>query len=159
MISDTSAIRALHHLNLMSVLERLFGSVVVPTLVANELARPRPRLSLIDLSRFGWIRVTDPHDQSTIVRLESSLDRAEAAAIALAVELRADLLLIDEQANRRAAAALGVPTTWVLGVLVRAKARGLIADLTECDHRLRSELGFHISDAVLEEARRLAGEA
>lgn len=143
----------------MSLLEQLFGTVVLPSLVSAELTHPRPRFAPVDISRLDWVRVADPQNRGNVERFERTLDRAEASAIALAIELHADLLLIDEQAGRRVAASMGVPTTGVLGILVRAKARGLIPDLTAHANRLRSELGFHLSDAVLHEARRLAGEA
>jgi predicted nucleic acid-binding protein len=52
-VSDTSPIRALHFLAQITLLEQLFGTVIVPPAVAEELARPRAPFSAIDLSAFS----------------------------------------------------------------------------------------------------------
>lgn len=55
------------------------------------------------------------------------LDPGETEAIALAVEIGADLLLIDERKGRREAKLLGLRTTGLLGVLLEAKKAGLLS--------------------------------
>jgi predicted nucleic acid-binding protein len=53
---------------------------------------------------------------------------------------------------------LGLLPIGVLGILVRAKQRGLLAEVQPLLDRLRSELGFFISDRLRAEILRLAGE-
>lgn len=136
----------------------MFGSVVVPRTVATELEMPRRRFRAIRVGDHDFITITEPRDREQVTALERELDTAEAEAIVLAMELHADVLLIDEADGRRLAMSRGLATTGVLGVLVRAKTRGLIPTVTPLAQRLRSELGFHLSDAVIDEVRRLAGE-
>ena len=57
------------------------------------------------------------------------MDKGEAEAIALAVELKADYLLMDERNGRLAARQAGLPVTGVLGILLKAKLEGAIASL------------------------------
>jgi len=58
--------------------------------------------------------------------LREALDPGEAEAIVLAIERRADLLLVDERRGRQAAAAAGLKVTGLLGVVAQAKRAGLI---------------------------------
>lgn len=61
--------------------------------------------------------------------MSRELDKGEAEAIALALELRADQVLIDERRGRRIAARLNLRYTGILGILVEAKNRGLISEV------------------------------
>lgn len=54
------------------------------------------------------------------------IDEGERAAISLAIELGADLLLIDDLDGRRAATERGLKITGVVGILLEASERGLI---------------------------------
>lgn len=61
-----------------------------------------------------------------MLMLREALDPGEAEAIVLAVERRADLLLMDEKRARRTAAASGIKVTGLIGVVAKAKQAGLI---------------------------------
>ena len=67
-------------------------------------------------------------------------------------------LLIDERSGRLVARRLGIGHTGVLGLLVRAKQKGLIPKVLPLVFRARDEMNFFISDAVVEQVRRLADE-
>ena len=88
----------------------------------------------------------------------SSLDAGEAAGVGLALELGADLLLIDEAAGRRVAAEAGPDVCGVLGVLLRAKAAGLIDRVAPAVLELRDGTTFHVSDALCARTIAAAGE-
>ena len=81
------------------------------------------------------------------------LDSGETAALLLARELKADLLLMDERKGRAVAGRLGIAVTGTLGVLVEAALRGLI-DFDEVVGVLRTKTNFWADDAVIAAARR-----
>ena len=77
----------------------------------------------------------------------------------LAIETKADLLLIDEATGRAVAVRLGVPRTGLLGVLLEAKRRGLIPSAADELKHLLSRTTFRVHPGVREEFLRLAGES
>ena len=164
-ISDTSPVRTLNHLGLLPLLHDLYGSVQVPDEVWEELYRPiRPRFVSIDLRPLPHFTVTsiatagvDP--LATLPpALLARLDAGERAAIRLAVDTSADLLLIDEMAGRQAAALLGLNYVGTLGVLVRASQDGRIGLVRPLMDDLRSGLGFFISRSLYRHVLNLVGE-
>jgi predicted nucleic acid-binding protein len=93
-IADSSPVIAIIGIGYVNVLPTLFGSVTVPTQVADELASARRPPSVRDFiqNRPAWLTVRSP----LVVESIPLLQLAETAAISLVKELNADLLLIDE---------------------------------------------------------------
>jgi predicted nucleic acid-binding protein len=89
--------------------------------------------------------------------LLSDLDRGEAEVIALAQELNADLVIVDERLARRHARRLGLTLTGTLGVLLKAKERRLVPAVGPLISQLRQD-GIRLDDALVAEALDLAGE-
>jgi hypothetical protein len=90
--------------------------------------------------------------------LTADLDRGESETLALAVELRADVVLLDEKEGRRMARRLGLRPFGVIGVLLAARQRGLVPALRPLLDSLRDRAGFRLSNAVIHEVLDLAGE-
>jgi predicted nucleic acid-binding protein len=157
-VSDTSPIRALCHLNLLDLLERLYGRVYLPEDVADELNHASHRFAAFDPSIYAFLIVESPSNSARVAELEQTLDRGEAAAIILALERSADYVLMDERAGRRVAHQLGLTVIGVLGVLAEAKNRKLIPALRPLIERLRTELSFHISATLVAEILKNAQE-
>lgn len=156
-VSDTSPIRALNHLGLLDVLSQLFGRVLLPPAVLDELTRS-PRFGAVDLSQQEFIEVREPRDTARVQQFRENLDLGESEALALALEVDAEALLIDETAGRLFAKGQGVSVIGTLGVLSRAKTRGLVSQVGPLLDRLRTELGFFVSDELRAEFLRSVGE-
>jgi hypothetical protein len=157
-VSDTSPVVALANLGLLHLLEKLFAQVLVPPAVAVELQRPRQQAAPIPLEAVPFLRIQRPQDDGLVQRLQMRLDPGESEAIALALEVRAEYLLVDEFRGRWEATRLGLRTTGVLGVLLMGKAAGLIPQISPLVDRLRQQFRFFISDEIASEVRRAAGE-
>lgn len=156
-VSDTSPIRALDHLQRLDLLSQLFEAVLVRPAVRDKLARPRGRFRAIEVAQIPGASVQAPTDVDRVRELQRQLQAGEAEAIALAEEVQADLL-IDERAGRLIAMQRGVRVIGVVGLLVESRGRGLIAAVVPLLEQLRSELGFYLSDEVIQRARRESGE-
>lgn len=91
-------------------------------------------------------------------QLSENLDAGEAVSIVLALELPTDFLLMDEKKGRTVAKSLGLPVTGLLGVLIRAKNEGVVAEIRPILEDLISTTGFRIHQNLYLEALRLAGE-
>jgi uncharacterized protein len=59
-VSDTSPVRALAHLQQLELLRKLFSEVLVPPAVAHELANPAAGLPAVDVATFPYLRVVSP---------------------------------------------------------------------------------------------------
>ncbi len=158
-VSDTSPIRALSHLGRVDLLRELFGTVLVPPAVDEELRNPPTGLPLVDVRQMGFISIRAPRDGERVAELMRTLDPGESEALALALELGISVILIDEAAGRVAAVRLGLSPVGVLGTLVRAKQRGLIDSVGPLIEQVQGEIGFFVSQALRAEILRRAGES
>ena len=126
-VSDSSPISGLAAIGRLYLLNSQFSSVAIPTAVAQELnAHPDPAVAGIIQTAIQEkrIEILQPHPSRLLGVLLPQLHRGEAEAIALAVELKADFVLIDEREGRRLAVQAELSVTGVLGVLLRAKFKG-----------------------------------
>lgn len=122
-VSDTSPVLNLARIGRLELLPFLYKQVLIPSAVFDELtASKRDLPPLIDLASEPWLIVATPNDQKHVLKLREELDHGEAEAIVLAIERRADLLLMDERRGRRTAAAAGLTVTGLLGVVAKAKS-------------------------------------
>lgn len=155
-VSDTSSISNLLIIGEVHLLRILFSTVVVPDAVYEELCRVPAQKNT--LQRLDWIERRKLADIRLFKRLRDELDRGESEAIALAVELEADLLLIDESLGREVAKSLGLKITGILGVLIRAKDAGYITEVRPLVNKLIDEADFWVGANTISTALHLAGE-
>jgi len=151
-VSNASPIISLGAVNRLGLLRELFGEILIPQAVLAEVKS-------LDLSAEPWI-IPRPLGNDFVSRaLEGELDRGESEAIALAVELQAGLLLMDEHRGRRIASRFSLKVLGTLGVLVEAKSRQLVAEVRPILSDLRTKVGFRTEEALLQRILEAAGEA
>ena len=119
---------------------------LIPPVVGRELESPPSRTVPILLATVPKCRVEAPKDVVATKELEAELQTREAEAIVLARELGAELL-IDERVGRLVAKRLGIGYLGVIGLLLRAKQAGIIAEVLPFLLRARDEMNFFVSDA------------
>jgi predicted nucleic acid-binding protein len=98
-------------------------------------------------------------NQALVTALQRDLDRGEAETIALALELSADLVLLDEREGRHAAQKLELRVVGVVGMLLEAKSRRDVEAVRPHLDALRHKAGFYLSEQVYHFALSLTGES
>ncbi len=157
-VSDTSPIRALAHLDCLTWLNVLFDSVLLPPAVVYELKNPPRNMVDVDISYWEFITIQTPQCEERIIELQSKLDLGEAEAIALAEEIKADALLMDELTGRGIAIDCHLTVIGTLGILLRAKQLGLCTNIKTLLQRLQNEINFFLSPTLLKQILEQANE-
>ncbi|GMV35394.1 MAG: DUF3368 domain-containing protein [Chloroflexi bacterium] len=152
-VSNTSPIMNLAVLGLLDLLRQQFGEVIVPGAVIEELRLDADFPGTENIRRAiseGWLREDKIENRQVVLALRRELDNGEAEAIALALQLKINLILMDERDGRSLAKSMGLTPIGVLGVLIRAKQNGDVNSVGDILKRLRSEAGFYISDDLMQ---------
>ena len=159
-VSNTSPINNLAGINQLDLIRQLYSSVIIPNAVYQELTSSDfPVAGAIEVQTLDWISRRQVNNRSLVDRLKKELDLGEAEAIALALELNADRLLIDERRGRVVAARLNLEYTGVLGILVEAKSQGIISSVKPLLDALINRAGFWVSESIYNDILQLAGES
>ena len=158
-VSDTSALSNLAIVNHLWLLEAIYQNVIIPDVVATELAAAS-NSTISAILKLGWIQTQSLINFKLADQLqqERGLDAGEANAIALAFELQADDLLIDERLGRQEAIRLGLSIIGILGILLVAKQRSLIPQVQPVMEALINQAGFRVSPQLYQRILTLAQE-
>ena len=149
-VSNSSSLIALHYLGQLDLCSALFGTVLIPPMVNQETFQTRPRPN--------WIEERLLTQPLSAVVLRGRLGAGEREAIALAVELSADLILLDDAAARRMAVSLGLSLIGTFGILLRAKEQQLLPAVKPLIDQLLAS-GFHADEELVAAVLHLAGES
>lgn len=157
-IADTSPLIFLAKLDRLDLLRQSADEVLVPPGVVEEIRRYQDEaLDKIEEALGSWLGVRPVAQTQILGILLADLDSGEAEAVALALELRADRLVIDDLDARRLARRLGLAQIGTLGLLLAARLRGELPSLKLEIERLRQE-GFRVADSLALSVLRTAGE-
>jgi predicted nucleic acid-binding protein len=136
-ISDTSCLILLDKIGELEILNKLFGNIITTSAVAAEFGQQLP----------SWFEIKDPSDKNYQTIIEASVDKGEASAIALAIELEDCLLIIDDLKGRKFAHQLGLTIIGTIGVIVDAKLVGIINSVKPILAKIKST-DFRISEQL-----------
>ena len=145
-IADTSCLIIYEKIDRIGILQEMFSDL----LVSKEVAAEFGELPV-------WITIQEVIEKEQYKKLAEQLGKGEASSIALALEFEESLLIIDERKGRKIAEDLGVDTIGSLGVLVKAKERGVINEVREI-LELIDRTDFRISPSVRDAVLRQSGE-
>lgn len=159
-VSDSSPVMNLAIIGQLDLLRDQFCEVWIPPGVLEEL-RVQEELpgckAIRDALKQGWLRVHDLLNQAMAQSLRREIDKGEAEAIALAIQVGAETLLLDERRARRVAKPLGLKVTGVLGVLSRAFQAGKLGSIRQSMEDLRRKAAFRIAPALFDQVLRQCG--
>ena len=147
-VSDSSVLINLAWLNHLDLLKELYEEVTIPQAVWDEIVvsgRGKPGSQEVQVAT--WIKTATPKNVNLVKSLQLTIDRGEAESIALAIEVNADLLLMDERLGRSTARYFNLN---VVG-LIDAKRKGLISAVRPLMDQLRNVVGFHISNQLYQQ--------
>lgn len=130
----------------LDILESLFTRLTIPPAVEHELLErgaQYPHMTIIRQAAF--IVKQDIRNEMLRAALTIDLDPGEAEAITLALEHKADLLLLDEIAGRTVAESYQLSFTGSIGCLVAAKRAGIIPTIKPLLDAMRLEARFWVN--------------
>ena len=152
-VVNSTPIIALSEIGRLGILKDLYGEIIIPNAVRNEVTAKDPRR----LDGHDWVRDTAITNLAAKEMFTSALHDGEVEVMLLAKEVGAALVIIDDGLARRHAKYLGLTITGTIGVLLRAKSAGVITEVTPIlDDLIKNE--FYISDEVYREVLSLSGE-
>jgi len=145
-VCNTSPLILLAKIHRVGLLAQLYGEVIIPASVLEEMeAKPGNEVeqvrTLLQSQEFRLQRARE----RTLDEVPLDLGAGEREAIALALEVKADLVILDDQQGRDSARERGLPVTGTVGILIEARERRLIPSVRhELDHLV--EVGMWIDE-------------
>ncbi len=161
LISNTGPIIALAKIQKLNLLEKLqWKEVIIPPMVQKELwGKISPESKEIESALKNFIQVKTPIVAANKIESETEeLDVGEKQVILLGTSFDEKvILLIDDKVGRNVAQKLGLSVIGTLGILLLAKRKGLLKQITPQIHEIRRK-GYWLSDSLVSYMKHLADE-
>lgn len=158
-ISDTTTLSTLAQMDDLWILQKQFSEVTIPQPVFDELEQLKQfDFDISIFSKATWLNVKSASETPILKLLLTLVDIGEAHAIALAVEEKADLLIIDEKKGRNIAKSMNLNFTGLGGILIRAKSAGLISNVKTYLQKAEVKGGFYLGPSAKKMILKAAGE-
>ncbi len=158
-VSNTSPLTNLAAIGRFELLQKLFGEIHIADGVWQELnkgGQRHPGSEEVESALRVHRHKLGSGPATTLLRRD--LDLGEAETLVLALEMKADFVLLDEQEGRHAAVRLGLRPLGVLGILLKAKQHGHLGEIRASLDALRRQAGFFLGDSLYLQILGEAGE-
>jgi uncharacterized protein len=143
----------------LNLMQQLYGTILIPTAVYEELLDKRAgEIVITAVQSATWLKIQPVQNQEFVNELRNRVNVGEAEAIALAIEVEASRLLIDERLGRQTATEFGLKIIGVLGILLAAKRQNLITAIKPIIDDLMTQANFRISSKLYIDVLNTAGE-
>lgn len=153
-IANTTPLIALANIDRLELLYKLYGTIIIPRAVMDEIVRDPAKKRVQDSS---WIKIEAIRDNSQKDIFRARLHAGEIEVMILAREQKADLVIMDDDAAKKTAKFLGLNVTGTLGILLKAKKEGYLEKVKPVMNELVLD-GMYISDEIKEYVLKAAGE-
>jgi len=155
-VSNTTPIITLLTISKLELLQQIYGQIIIPKGVYEEIEQGKEKPFYTDLSKFEWITIKLIKDREPIKYLRD-LDKGEAEVIVLANELQADLVIIDERLGREFAEYFNLKVTGTIGVLLKAKELGFIKKIKPLINQM-IDSGIWLNKKLIDKILNIANE-
>lgn len=146
-ISDTTCFIVLSKIGELDLLYKVYGQITTTVDIATEFGETLPE----------WVEIIEVKDKSKQLLLELQIDKGESSALALALEIPESTIILDDLKARKVADKLALTYTGTIGVIVKAKLKGIVPSIQPIIHKIK-QTDFRISDEIELEALRQANE-
>lgn len=150
-VSNMSPILNLAIIGQLALLRQQCGQIIIPNAVFDEFRLEQNLPGTAEISaaiKEGWISVRAPSRRDQVLLLARELDKGESEAIALALELKAELIVVDERDARRVFNSLRLNVIGVVGILAKAYKEGHLLSLENTILELKEKPGFYIDNKL-----------
>ena len=154
-IVNSTPVIGLANIGKLDVLRQMYGTITIPQAVFDEIKSPSVQRQVN--AKRDWIRVEQINDASQKQMYRAKLHAGEVEVMILAQEKKADLVILDDNAAKKTAKFLGLRVIGTLGILVLAKKRGYIKEVSPVLDALKRD-GFFVSDDLCDLVLRQADE-
>ncbi len=129
-VVNSTPLIILCNLNSLSILKELYGEIIIPEAVFNEVTAKQDTACQKLKTEIGWIKIIKIPQNEKLKIYRARLHSEEVEVILLAQKNPvADLVIIDDNAAKTTAKFLGLKVTGTLGVLLKAKRNGIIKEI------------------------------
>ena len=157
-VVNSTPLISLGLLNQLDLLQKIFGRVILPYAVYNEvIIKGKGKAGYENLSAVDWFHITDVDNSELKRSIMIELDEGEAEVICIAKEKNMPFVCIDEFAGRQYAKLLGLEVIGTLGVLLVGKQKGYIREIKSMLEKLIIN-DRYIGRALYTEILQKAGE-
>ncbi len=159
-VSNASVLIGLSSIGMLELMHKRFPEgLLIPIAVQREVVdEGEGRSGAREVAESNWIKVQKVDDEKLVGLLRAELDEGEAEAIALAHQIAAKVILLDEKDARLVAQRMNIRVLGTIGLLIWAKKTGKLKTLSTYLETLRSQGKFRFSQALYERALREVGE-
>jgi predicted nucleic acid-binding protein len=155
-VCNASLLINLSRIGKLDLLHDLYNELVIPEGVWQEVVVEGAGQAGAELIGSAvWIKKQAVKNRELVQALQQELDAGESEAVALSLEMGAELLLMDEHLGREVARHFGLRYSGLIGILIEAKHKGLISAIKPFLDLLRNVAGFRVSDVLY--VRKLEG--
>lgn len=146
-IADTSCFILLSNIGELELLHKVYGEITTTLNIAIEYGEVLP----------DWVTIAKVVDTNMQHFLEQQIDRGESSAISLALETTHTTIILDDSKARRVAKQLSLNVTGTIGVIVKAKLKGIIPSIKPILEKIK-DTNFRLTPTIEKEALKEANE-
>jgi len=157
-IVNTTPIISLCHIEKLDLLKKLYGTVIIPKAVYDEICVKSDSVAKNELNKsLDWIKIIEIKNKTAKELYKSQLHDGEVEVMILGKEINASLLIIDDKNAKKHAKYLGFNVTGTLGVLIKAKKENYVQSIKPLIDKLLA-CNIYIDSKIIEYCLKEAGE-